>query len=94
MLPMGKAYLSGRATGAADGKFNINQHTIKSVLLPVPPLVEQREIVDAVQSCDNKAEAEEQRKAALQALFETMLHQLMTGQIRLGNGWDSPKERF
>jgi type I restriction enzyme S subunit len=32
---------------------------------------------------DRKAEAEEQRKAALQALFETMLHQLMTGEIRV-----------
>ena len=27
--------------------------------------------------------AEEQRKAALQALFKAMLHQLMTGQLRL-----------
>jgi len=32
---------------------------------------------------DRKIEAEERRKAALQALFKTMLHQLMTGQIRL-----------
>jgi hypothetical protein len=30
-----------------------------------------------------KPKAEEQRKAALQALFKTMLHQLMTGQVRL-----------
>jgi type I restriction enzyme S subunit len=94
MTSTGKSYLSGRATGAADGKFNINQQTIKSVLLPVPPLDEQREIVSEMQVCDNKVEAEEQRKAALHALFKTMLHQLMTGQIRLGNGWGSPKERF
>ena len=32
---------------------------------------------------DRKVEAEEQRKAALQALFKTMLHQLMTGQVRV-----------
>lgn len=86
--------MSGRASGAADGKFNINQQTIKSVLLPVPPLDEQREIASEMQVCDNKVVTEEQRKAALQALFETMLHQLMTGQIRLGNRWDSQKERF
>ena len=32
---------------------------------------------------DRKIEAEEQRKAALQALFKAMLHQLMTGQLRV-----------
>jgi type I restriction enzyme S subunit len=32
---------------------------------------------------DRRIAAEEQRKAALQALFKTMLHQLMTGQIRV-----------
>jgi len=40
MTSMGKAFLSGRATGAADGKYNINQQTIKSMLVPVPPLTE------------------------------------------------------
>jgi len=32
---------------------------------------------------DVQIAAEEQRKAALQALFKSMLHQLMTGQIRV-----------
>jgi len=32
---------------------------------------------------DRKIEAEEQRKAALQALLKTMLHQLMTGRVRV-----------
>jgi len=32
---------------------------------------------------DRKIEAEERRKAALEALFKTMLHQLMTGQVRV-----------
>ena len=34
-------------------------------------------------SIDAKIAAEEDRKAALDALFKSMLHQLMTGQIRL-----------
>jgi len=29
-----------------------------------------------------KTAIEEQRKAAIQALFQSMLHQLMTGQVR------------
>ncbi len=34
-------------------------------------------------AADRKIEAEEQRKAALGALFKSMLHQLMTGQVRV-----------
>jgi type I restriction enzyme S subunit len=41
------------------------------------------EIVHMLSAVDRKIEAEEQRKAALQALFKTMLHQLMTGQVRV-----------
>lgn len=36
-----------------------------------------------LQAVDRKIEAEEQRKAVLQAWFKSMLHQLMTGQVRL-----------
>jgi len=51
--------------------------------LPFPPVPEQREIARMLSAADRKIEAEEQRKAALQALFEAMLHQLMTGRLRL-----------
>jgi hypothetical protein len=42
--------------------------------------------------------AEEQRKAALQALFQAMLHQLMTGQVRVpgvavGGCWMTQHQR-
>jgi len=49
----------------------------------LPPLPEQREIARILSAVDRKIEAEERRKAALQALFKTMLHQLMTGQVRV-----------
>lgn len=35
-----------------------------------------------IRPCPRSA-VEEQRKAALQALFKSMLHQLMTGQVRV-----------
>jgi type I restriction enzyme S subunit len=54
-------------------------------MLPValPPTEEQEAIVAVLRTADCKIAAEEQHKAALQALFKSMLHQLMTGQIRL-----------
>jgi type I restriction enzyme S subunit len=83
MTESGRRYLSGMASGAADGKFNINTQTIRAVIVPYPPSGEQRQVVNMVQAVDAKIDAEEGRKAALQALFKTMLHHLMTGKIRV-----------
>lgn len=82
-MPAGARQLSGRAIETADGKFNINTETIRTVAMPVPPIDEQQQIVDQFQIADAKIAAEEDRLTALQALFKSMLHQLMTGQIRL-----------
>lgn len=79
----GQVQLSGRASGAADGKFNINTQIIKSVALPAPPLHEQREIVETISTVDRKLETERARKSALEALFKTLLHLLMTGRVRV-----------
>jgi restriction endonuclease S subunit len=51
--------------------------------LALPPLSEQRQLVEQIAALTSKIAAEEQRKAALQALFHSMLHQLMTGQLRV-----------
>ncbi|MDZ7304160.1 MAG: restriction endonuclease subunit S [candidate division KSB1 bacterium] len=40
---------------------------------------------------DKKIEVEEKRKAALQALFKTMLHLLMTGKLRVKDWEYEPK---
>jgi hypothetical protein len=44
-------------------------------------LTEQQKISHILATVDLKIEAEEQRKAALQVLFKSMLHQLMTGRL-------------
>jgi type I restriction enzyme S subunit len=79
----GRASFTGRASGAADGKFNINTQTIRSTILPLPPLSEQREIAAQLSTVDAKLAAEESRRAAVAALFQSLLHNLMTGQVRL-----------
>lgn len=78
----GRSYLSGRATGAADGKFNINSQTIKTVGIPVPSINEQNKIVKMLAECQKKIEVEENRKTALESLFQSLLHNLMTGKLR------------
>jgi type I restriction enzyme S subunit len=51
--------------------------------IPLPPLDEQREIARMLQAVDAKIAAEQARRAALEELFKSLLHELMSGQIRL-----------
>jgi len=64
-------------------KQGINIPVLKSLLVPFPSLPEQQEIALMLSSVDKKIEAEENRKAALQDLFKTVLHLLMTGRVRV-----------
>jgi type I restriction enzyme S subunit len=61
----------------------LNKKDIESIRLPLPTIAEQIQIADFIAVNDAKIAAEEDRKTALEALFKSMLHQLMTGQIRL-----------
>lgn len=80
----GIAQLGGRASPAADGKFNVNTKTIDAVLVPVPAtLAEQHEIATALQTIDRKLAYHERKRDTLQELFKTLLHELMTGRIRV-----------
>ena len=62
---------------------NISLQDIKNFFLPFPPQYEQQEIAHILAAADHKIAAEQQRKAALESLFQSTLQQLMTGQIRL-----------
>jgi type I restriction enzyme S subunit len=56
---------------------------LKNISIPLAPPPEQQQITQTISAAARKIEAEEQRKAALGALFKTVLHQLMTGQVRV-----------
>lgn len=62
---------------------SINQQDLKSFLIPLPGMNEQESIAQSLDAIDCKIAAEEQCKFALEALFKSALHQLMSGQIRL-----------
>lgn len=68
---------------AADGKYNLQVKQLAEHPIPLPPLGEQREIARMLQTVDEKIRAEEGRKEALEALFKTLLHDLMTAKRRL-----------
>ncbi|MDD3182744.1 MAG: restriction endonuclease subunit S [Alphaproteobacteria bacterium] len=82
----GTELIAGRATPAADGKYNLNTGTIDSIPLPLPPtLEEQREIVEILDAIDQKIDLHKRKKTVLEELFKSLLHKLMTGKIRVAD---------
>jgi type I restriction enzyme S subunit len=62
---------------------NLSAQRLKSFLIPLPLLEEQQKIAQILQSIDQRIEKEEKYKNALQNLFKSLLHNLMTGKIRV-----------
>jgi type I restriction enzyme S subunit len=58
----------------------INEHSF-----PLPSLDEQREIVAIIDAIDRKIDLHKRKKAVLEELFKTLLHKLMTGEIRVAD---------
>ena len=61
----------------------LNRNTIHSELVAYPNLEDQREIGRILRSFDEKAELHRRKQATLSALLRTLLHELMTAQIRV-----------
>jgi restriction endonuclease S subunit len=78
----GKAYfleVAHRTTNLAS----INSTKLKAFPVLVPPFFEQEEIIRILETVDEKIAAEENRKKTLDILFKTLLHNLMTGKVRV-----------
>ena len=62
---------------------NINIQFLKPWLVPLPSSDEQSEIREALNAVDSKVRVARRKHAALTALFRTLLHLLMTAQLRV-----------
>jgi type I restriction enzyme, S subunit len=60
----------------------LNRNTVHAEIVAYPEVDEQGEIGRILKAVDDKAHMHERKHAALTALFRTLLHQLMTAQIR------------
>ncbi|AJY19913.1 MULTISPECIES: restriction endonuclease subunit S [Burkholderia] len=82
----GTSLVAGRATPAADGKYNLNTGTIDSLPLPLPStLDEQAEIVGVLEALDRKIDLHQKKRKVLEELFKSLLHKLMTGEISVSD---------
>jgi len=81
---LGTELVAGGATPAADGKFNLNTGAINSILLPVPPsLDEQEDIVEILEAIDRKIALHRSKMTILEGIFQTLLHKLITGELHV-----------
>lgn len=63
----------------------IGVQRISTVLIPLPSLPIQQEIEETLSSVDSKIEHEENKKNALEELFKSMLYNLMSAKMRVGD---------
>ena len=75
-----KILISG---GARVAITNINQGMLKSFPIPKPSLTEQQQITATINNIDYKTDQHRKKLTALQDLFRTLLHGLMTAKIRV-----------
>ncbi len=78
-----------RQQSSVNSVFNKSLSETIPVLLP--PLGLQDEIAGQLSAVDAKLAAEESRRAALAALFQSLLHHLMTGKVRLPDFTQQPE---
>jgi type I restriction enzyme S subunit len=62
---------------------NVSPKNIERILIPKPPDSEQRNIARCLIATERKTVAGQGKVAALDGLFKTLLHHLMTGRLRV-----------
>ena len=65
----------------------VNKSNFAEFCVPFAPRSDQAQVARLLSAADRKIAAEQDREAALQTLFNSMLHQLMTGRVRLVSDW-------
>ena len=69
--------------GASSTIAHLPEVQLKMLQVPLPSRNEQDTLVESLNAVDNKIALHQCKHAALTALFRTLLHQLMTAQIRV-----------
>lgn len=64
---------------------NINIQFLRPWPVAVPSMDEQREIAEILSTLDRKIELHQQKRSILDDLFKSLLHKLMTGEIRVAD---------
>jgi type I restriction enzyme S subunit len=81
----GRSFLAGQAVRTADGKYNINSGTLRRVVVPVPSLARQEQIVGALDAVESLARNHEEQAELRDELFRSLMHRLLTDGLPRGD---------
>lgn len=82
----GKGRLLSRIVPSAHGTMTLNLDDVENLKIACPSHPDEAsEIASISRALDSKISLHERRRAVLQELFQTLLHQLMTGAIRVAD---------
>ncbi len=71
--------------GASSTIAHLPEVQLKALPIPIPERSEQDEVCDVLRHVDRRLGVLEKKRAAFSGLFRTILHQLMTAQIRVND---------
>jgi hypothetical protein len=77
VLPVAQASVDGSTTS----RQRVNSDGFYNIKIPLPPLPEQQEIAEILQTVDQKIEIEKRKKELYEELFKTMLNKIMNQEI-------------
>ncbi len=80
--PAVRSDLAGKMDGTT-GRQRLSKEVLGSRLIPLPSHAEQKDIANALNLLSEKMEMHGRKRDKLSELFRTLLHQLMTAQIRV-----------
>ncbi len=81
MSEVGQYELDSRASGTTV--FGIKASVLKKLSLPIPPLEQQKAVVEQLHAIEDKMYANEQQARSLAKLRDTLLPKLMSGEVRV-----------
>ena len=80
--PLGKSLLELASPGGAGRNKTLGQEGFHKLVIPLPPLAEQRKIAEILSTWDEAITKTERLIAALQARKKGLMQRLLTGQVR------------
>lgn len=72
-----------RRAKTSNGTLKVNGRDVRQIVMPVPPLSKQQEIVGLSMAIDSKASALQAKLRVLQQLRKSLMHDLLTGTVRV-----------
>ncbi|GHO96293.1 hypothetical protein KSF_063410 [Reticulibacter mediterranei] len=82
-MPFVRTQIEMHATGSSASMKNISQSSIKNLVILAPSREEQKEIIAILNAHDARITAEENELAKLKQLKKGLMHDLLTGHVRV-----------